>query len=83
MNHPRCNGLEKSVKPRPLSKLIVKFEVTGNERLTRAFLEGLTDVDPTESSTASEGRMQVNCRAKTVLSNLPLKQGEGGRCSSC
>ena len=75
MNHPRCNGLEKSVKPRPLRKLIVKFEVTGNERLTRTFLEGLTDLDTAESSTAREGRMRVNCPAKTVLSNLPLKQG--------
>ena len=31
----------------------VKFEVTGDERLTRTFLEGLTDVVPTESSTTA------------------------------
>ena len=54
---------------------MVKFEVTGDERLTRTFLEGLTDVEPTESSTtAAEGRRRVNFPAKTMLFNLPLKQ---------
>ena len=52
-----------------------KFEVTGDERLTGTFPEGLTDVVPTESSTtAAQGRMRVSIPAKTVLSDLPLKQ---------
>ena len=50
--HPRGYRLEKSVKLRPLRKLMVKFEVTGDERLTRTFLQGLTDGEPTESSTS-------------------------------
>ena len=73
--HPRCNGLEKSMKPSPLRKLMVKFEITADERLTRTLLKGLTDVEATESSTtAAEGRMRVSFPAKTVLTNLPLKQ---------
>ena len=75
ISHPRCNGFEKSVKPDPLRKPVAKLEVAGDERLTRTFLEGLTDVVPTESSTtAAEGRMRVRFLAKTVSSNLPLKQ---------
>ena len=75
MNRPRCKGLEKSVRPGPLRKLVVEFEVTDDERLTRMFLEGRTDVESTESSTtAAECRIRVNFPVKTVLSNLPLKQ---------
>ena len=52
----------------------VKFEVTGDERLTRTLLEGLTDVEPTESSTtAAKGRMRGSFPAKAVLSELLLK----------
>ena len=73
MSHPRCYGLEKSVTPDLLRKPMVKFEVTGDERLTRTFLEGHTDVEPTESSTtAVEGRTRVSFPAKTVFSILPL-----------
>ena len=77
MSHPRCNGLEKEREARSsCESRMVKFEVTGDERLTRtSFLAGLTDVEPTESSpTAAEGRMRLSFPAKTVLSNLPLKQ---------
>ena len=56
-------------------KKLLKFKVSGNERLTRTFLAGRTYVEPAESSTtAAEGRMRVNFPTKTVLSNLPLKQ---------
>ena len=51
MSLPRCNGLETIARSSPLQKLMVKFEVSGDEWLTRTFLEGLTDVEPTESST--------------------------------
>ena len=47
MNLPLFNGLEKSARPGPLQKLMVKFEVTGDEWLTTTFLEGLTEVEPT------------------------------------
>ena len=40
---------------RSLRKPMVKFEVTGDERRTRTFLEGLADAEPTESCmTAAE-----------------------------
>ena len=66
------------MKPDLHRKPMVKFEVTGDERLTRTFLEGLTDVVPTESSTtAAQRRMRVSFPAKAVLSNLPLKQEKG------
>ena len=57
---------------------MVKSEVTSDERLTRTFLEGLTDVVPEESSTtAAQGRMRVSFPAKAVLSDIPLKQETG------
>ena len=50
----------------------MKFEVTGDERLTRTFLGGLTDVAPPESSTTAAQRTHAS--EKAVLTDLPLKQ---------
>ena len=44
---------------------MVKFEVTGDERLARTFLKGLRDVVPREpSTTAAHVRMRVSFPAK-------------------
>ena len=52
---------------------MVKFEVTGDERLTRTFLERLTDVAPPESSTkAAQKRMRVSFPAKPK-GNIQIK----------
>ena len=53
----------------------MKFGVTGGEKLTRTFLEGITDAAPAESATATaQGRMRVCFPAKATLSDLPLEQ---------
>ena len=53
----------------------VRLDSSKRRIWTRTFLEGLTDVVPTESSTtAAQGCMRVSFPVKALLSDLPLKQ---------
>ena len=54
------------------SQTMVKIEVTGDERLTRTFLEGLTAWN--RRSPQPQQRVACEFPAKTLLSNLPLRQ---------
>ena len=71
---PTLQRTREEREARSLTKPMVKNEVTGDERLRRTFLEGLTDVVPKKSSTtAAQGRMRVSFPAKAVSSDFPLK----------
>ena len=75
-SHPLCNGLEKSVRRKPM----VKFEVTSDEWLTRTFLGGFVDVLPTEpSTTTAQGAHagELPSHGRVVRLSVETREGKG------
>ena len=55
----------------------VKFEATGDEQLTRTFLEGLAAVVPTESSTTTPEASELPSQDRVVRPSSEAGEGKG------